>query len=132
MRMITIAKFPSVDDALLARMKLEGSGVEAFVPDELTASTNWFYTNAIGGIRLQVREEDRERALEVLELNPSEEGILKCPNCGSQKVSHRRMSAFSALSFALGVFIPFGTTKIDCLECRTVFRFTKKSADKQV
>lgn len=123
--MVTIAKFQSPDEAQLARMKLEGSGIEAYVADELMVTMNWFYSNAIGGIRLQVHDEDKDRAFEILNLVPTDEGLINCPNCGSQRISHRKMSALSVLSFFIGMFIPLASTKLDCLDCRQTFKYKK-------
>lgn len=62
----TLMTFTSLDQALLARSVLEGSGIPAIVPDENALTAHWFYSDAGGGIRLQVFPQDREAALEVL------------------------------------------------------------------
>jgi len=49
--------------AQLLKSLLGGSDVEAFIPEELEAQNTWA---AMEGIRLQVAEEDVERAEEVL------------------------------------------------------------------
>lgn len=36
--------------------------IEGFVQDEFTCQNNWLYTNALGGVRVQVSEEDEEEA----------------------------------------------------------------------
>lgn len=45
---------------------LESEEIQAFLKDENMASINPIYSNAIGGIKLQVREEDYEKALEII------------------------------------------------------------------
>jgi hypothetical protein len=45
---------------------LESSGIKALIPDQNTVSVQPFYSNAVGGIRIQVDENDLERAREVL------------------------------------------------------------------
>jgi hypothetical protein len=60
--MITVAQCSSVDEALLLRSVLEGSGIRSSVPDELTVT----YRGQAGGIRLQVAEEDAEEAVRIL------------------------------------------------------------------
>ena len=119
--MVTIAKFTTLDEAQLARMKLEGSGIDAFVADEAMVTMNWFYSNAIGGIRLQVREEDKSRAIEILAIDPVEQGMITCPNCGSSNVSFRRLSRYSLLSFFLIAFLPVPSRKVDCQDCKATF-----------
>jgi len=71
--MVTIAKYTHPDEAQLARMKLEGSGIYAFVADEAMATLHCFLAGSLGGIRLQVRDEDRGRALEILNIEPETE-----------------------------------------------------------
>lgn len=119
--MVTIAKYTTLDEAQLARMKLEGNGIYAFVADEAMVTMNWFYSNAIGGIRLQVRDEDESRALEVLGIEPVEQGMVICPNCGSGKVSFRRLSKYSLISFFLIAFLPVPSRKVDCQDCNATF-----------
>jgi hypothetical protein len=66
--MITVAQCSTVDEALLLRSVLEGSGIPAFVPDELTGQTAPPYLFAsTSHVRLQVAEEHASQAREVLE-----------------------------------------------------------------
>ena len=68
--MITIATCNTIDEALLLRSVLEGSGISATVPDELTAQTAPTYLFASPSrVRLQVAEENVTKAREVLEQN---------------------------------------------------------------
>lgn len=55
--------------------RLRDAGLECALADESTVQLNWIYSNAIGGIRLLVREEDSEEALRILdeEAGPTEE-----------------------------------------------------------
>ena len=39
-------------------MRLESAGVNAFVQDENMIQMDWLYSNAIGGVRVQVADED--------------------------------------------------------------------------
>jgi len=65
--MITVAQCSSVDEALMLKSVLAGSGITAFVPDELTAQTAPPYLFASGtGVRVQVAEEDAEAALALI------------------------------------------------------------------
>ena len=60
-------------DVIAPKGKLESEGIEVFVKDELTVQVHNFYSNAIGGIRLQVPAEDFERAKTIL----LENGLLE-------------------------------------------------------
>lgn len=64
--LITIMTFSYAHELAIIRGRLESDGIECFVKDELTAQVNPFYSNAIGGIKLQVRESDLEMALAIL------------------------------------------------------------------
>ena len=64
--LVTIRNYAYLHEALIAREMLQAEGIPALVPDEHTISMDWLYRNAIGGIRLQVRGADVERANEIL------------------------------------------------------------------
>jgi type III secretory pathway lipoprotein EscJ len=48
------------------RTRLEADGIECLVLDELTVQANPLYSNAVGGVKLQVRESDIQKAVEIL------------------------------------------------------------------
>lgn len=64
--MTTITTCGDLQQALLVKSILEGSGIAAFVPDELTAQNAPPYLWATGGIRVQVEDEHAESARKVL------------------------------------------------------------------
>ena len=68
--MITIARFEKPEDAHLVRMRLENGGVPAFLQDENTIQIQFLYSNALGGVRLQIADEDYDRAREILDEPP--------------------------------------------------------------
>jgi hypothetical protein len=70
--MISVVHCGEISEAMLIRSVLQSEGIEAFVPDEFTAQNAPPYTWATGGIRVQVAEEDLERALAILGLVPAE------------------------------------------------------------
>lgn len=53
-------------DALFVKSLLESEGIAVLLPDEHTVGVHSLLANAIGGIRVLVREEDQERAAEIL------------------------------------------------------------------
>lgn len=65
-RLITIATFSQPIMAELARTRLEAESIGCFIADESIVMMNPFYSPAVGGVKLQVRESDIQRALEVL------------------------------------------------------------------
>ncbi len=68
--MVTIATFPKVEEAHLLRMRLEDAGVPAYIRDENTIQMDWLYCNALGGVRVDVCDEDLDAAKAVLALEP--------------------------------------------------------------
>jgi len=65
--MITIATFSKVEEAHLLRMRLEDAGVSAYLRDENTIQIDWLYSNALGGVRVDVADEDVDAAKAVLD-----------------------------------------------------------------
>ena len=65
-KLITVLTFTYPHELVIIRGRLESEGIECFVQDELTVQVSPFYSNAIGGIKLQVRESDYQKAVEIL------------------------------------------------------------------
>lgn len=63
---ITVISFTYPQEAYLAKAKLESEGIEVKIKDDLTAQVNNFYSNAIGGVKVQVKETDVEQAMQAL------------------------------------------------------------------
>lgn len=64
--MQTIATFPKAEQAHLMRMRLESVGIEAILLDENMAQLEQPISDGMGGVRLQVAEEDVAAARELL------------------------------------------------------------------
>src|ERR1700733_1186833 len=92
--LITIAQFHTMGDAQTAQGKLTSAGIAAHVRDE--NMINLHMAIALGGIRLQVRDSQVVRALEVLDdfIPESSEAddedetdtIACCPECESLEI----------------------------------------------
>ncbi len=63
---ITILTSQQPIQLAIIRGRLESEGIECFIKDELTIQVQPFYSNAIGGAKLQVRESDVDLANEIL------------------------------------------------------------------
>ncbi|RDC65723.1 putative signal transducing protein [Adhaeribacter pallidiroseus] len=93
-KLITIATFPDALKAQIMRGRLEAEGIPAFIADEHTITNQPYLYMAYGGVRLQVAEQDRERAQQALQasepfsVDPAPEHFPdQCPNCHSPKVT---------------------------------------------
>lgn len=64
--MITIANFGTLMEAELLKLKLASFGIEAFIPDELTAGVAPHIFATKSGVRVQVSPEDADQAKEVM------------------------------------------------------------------
>jgi hypothetical protein len=65
--MATVARFSNVIEAEMAKTRLESEGIFALTADGATASVAPHLSLAIGGVRLQVREDDLEEASAILD-----------------------------------------------------------------
>src|SRR5690242_6593367 len=65
--MVTIRSFGDVMQAWLAKSNLESAAIECNLVDDNMVRLHWGIVNVLGGIKLQVKSEDAEVALELLE-----------------------------------------------------------------
>lgn len=64
--MVTVATFDNMVDAHIALGRLQAEGIRATLADENLVQTDWLYSIAVGGIKLQVADADAGRARLVL------------------------------------------------------------------
>ncbi len=127
-RLVTIATFSQPVEADLVKSKLESENIECFIADQAIIQLNWLYSNAVGGVKLQVREVDAKKALEIIrsrseELDCQEEDAeaakLKCPKCNSSYIAYEKFSkrvVFLSWLF-LGIPLPFLKRMHRCVDC---------------
>jgi hypothetical protein len=65
--LVTLRTCRDIHEAYLFRSVLEADGVEAFIPDEYMSPLHPAPVLFTGGVRLLVRQEDVERAREILQ-----------------------------------------------------------------
>ncbi len=130
-RLVTIRQFRDVPNAYLAKGLLDSAGIEAFLFDANIVSADWFYSNAVGGVKLRVREEDAAEALELLDAGPEETPEAerveepapeRCPNCRSTDIAYQPlMRRLAYLSVWLGLPIPVKHVAWKCGFCGFVW-----------
>ena len=64
--LVTVAAFSHVIEADFAKSRLEADGIWCSLADEHIVIMNWMYSNAVGGVKLQVEESNLERAQQLL------------------------------------------------------------------
>lgn len=117
--MRTVASYSKPDDAYLAASCLEGSGLSPNIRDGHTIAVDWFYSQAIGGVKLEVPDSEYERAVEILGLPPASEPVFKCPYCQSTEVKPRQLSVLNALAIMIfWIAVPVAARRADCLGCK--------------
>ncbi|HEU5078313.1 MAG TPA: DUF2007 domain-containing protein [Opitutaceae bacterium] len=67
--MKTVASFGSPMEAQMLRARLEGSGIAAFLRDENMVTLDWLASNAVGGVKVDVPDDDYEKAMELLTID---------------------------------------------------------------
>ena len=73
-RLVTVATFDQPAQARLAENALKEAGIRVAVSDESLVVMDWLLSNAGGGVKVHVWEEDAERAVAVLEQQFGERG----------------------------------------------------------
>jgi predicted RNA-binding Zn-ribbon protein involved in translation (DUF1610 family) len=126
--LITLWRYRDLPEALIAHSKLKAEGFDCFLDDENIVRFNWFLSNAIGGVRLRVREDDAEFALTVLgqeipqgfstEEVGEEYEQPQCPKCGSRDVDYETFNRGAALvALWIGVPLTIPKNQWQCEEC---------------
>jgi hypothetical protein len=140
---IEIISFTLPQDAYLIKGRLESEGIDIILKDELTTQVYNFYSNAIGGVKLLVKEYDFEKAHAILveskyikieELKPNkfltdfdsfssqllmDKTNLQCPFCKSENVTIKKQAGYVVMfSFLLlGLPIPIFKKRYHCFDC---------------
>ncbi len=140
--LVTIATFSFPTRAYIAKSKLESEGIWSFVADVYTITANWLYSTALGGVKLQVRQEDAQRAVETLndrseepvgqdEAQEQQDHAERCPVCGSGNVRYmKHATPLVFLSWLVLDFpLPFMRRRWQCCTCSHVWQ--KPSEDVQ-
>ena len=135
---VTIASYMDPPLAELARAKLESEGIYCFLLGKHHIGVNWLYSNALGGVRLQVRQEDEAAARRILagdesELLEREELDLpepddgdRCEKCGSADLEFVNRARLSGLLMLLNIPALFWGKFIRCRNCRHRVRIDKE------
>jgi hypothetical protein len=121
---VTVRRYYTLDEAYIAHGFLESEGIGAFLQDQHLVRMDWLYTNVIGGLRLQVAQDDLERASAVLAagsapVDPSEMSAQHCVDCQGLEVSRivrgRRAAFILWLLAGFPLWVPRSTWR--CSQC---------------
>lgn len=120
-------------EAIIFKGKLESEGISVFMHDNITIDTDPLISNAIGGVKLFVKQEDVEKAKTILSniskfSVDNENNQMLCPNCGGNQVLYLTSitsikSLFSFIfSFLLNIFPFYIQYKYRCEACKHEFK----------
>jgi hypothetical protein len=127
LELVTVRQFRDLPEALLAKGSLESSGIECFLADDNLVRLDWFISNFIGGIKLNVRATDAANAQQLLD-EPILEGLYvqgiglyeqpRCPRCQSLDVNFQELDRpIAYMSAFLRVPIPLQRPAWRCHGC---------------
>jgi hypothetical protein len=127
-RLVTIAQYRDLPEAGLAKSRLEAAGITCFLDNEYTIGINWLYSNALGGVKLNVPEENAEEAKAIIEevaeptTAPEEsEELLPdsvCPNCGATEIETKNFTRkFAALTLLTSLPLFLFLKRHHCKSC---------------
>jgi len=153
-KFITVLTVTFPHEVAVIRGRLESEGIACFVKDELTLQVNPFYSNAIGGVKLQVLESDLNQAVKILRetgyvkeenLQTSDESLyinkhsnnqdrtekgveIICPICGSEEVVKTKKTGWLFLLTSLLFMFPtpFLQRKYYCFNCKQEFKLKRQ------
>jgi DNA-directed RNA polymerase subunit RPC12/RpoP len=123
----TVRQFRDLPEALLAKGLLESAGIPCFLADDNIVRMDWFISNFVGGIKLQVRPEDEAAAVAVLDQPIPEKFDFqgeesyeqpRCPKCSSLDIAYENINKPIAYTSAyLGVPIALKQNSWKCGTC---------------
>ncbi|QQS51219.1 MAG: DUF2007 domain-containing protein [Bacteroidota bacterium] len=144
---LLILTFVYPHEAHFAKAFLESEGIESEIRDELTAQMNNFYSNAIGGVKLMVREADFNSGIEALKkggyinetiVNEADKieivfvekgfNINICPYCKSENISIKKVPNIWTVIviFLFNAVFPIFKKSYKCYECEKEWKYQKK------
>ena len=130
MNLVTALTFDDSVSAHLVKTRLENEGIKCFIFDEHINNVMPIYGQAVGGIRIKIKEEDVLKAKQLIEewelrpfLNQSNE-TLTCTSCGAQEL-YAGFKSFKtrlgwltlAISFLFMIYPFYSKTVYRCKNC---------------
>ena len=125
-----LRRFQYSSEAIIYKGKLESQGIEVFLRDNNTIDSNPLYSNLLGGVKLYVKTEDFDKAVEILgDVSlysvDDDNQFIKCPKCGEEQVemetSITGLKSLFRVIF-LGAFaLLFAKHKYKCQNCQFEF-----------
>ena len=134
-KLVTVAAYDSEAPACILASRLEAQGIETVISDAETVTADPLWSVAIGGIKVQVRESDAQKAMEIAGTReaPAQEGedgsSHRCPYCNSDRTCKEGLSVRAAFLsiLLLGFPLLFRSEQWKCAKCCKRFEPSQKS-----
>jgi len=110
---VVLRRYLWLADALIAKSVLDSAGVDCILADEHTIRMDWFWSAALGQVKVWVRAEDAD-AVELLDQGWVESFMVsgvgeysqpRCPNCRSFEISYKGLLKRLAYMSLLGAWL---------------------------
>ena len=119
-----LAVFEYSTEAQLMKSKLDSEGVKTMLMDEKTIDTDPLLSQAIGGVKLLVKNSDIEKASIIYnEIRMYEKDVdgndIHCKKCNSNRIL---VAEPQRKDFFFMLFPFFESRKLICNDCKTIFK----------
>ncbi|MGG8497670.1 DUF2007 domain-containing protein [Tenacibaculum sp. TC6] len=120
---IILAVFEYLTEAQLVKTKLDSEGIRTMLMDEKTIDSDPLLSQAIGGVKLLIHNEDIDKALLIYnEIRTYEKDVegkdIHCPKCNSTKIL---VAPIQRKNLFYMLFPFFEKRKLICNHCKTIF-----------
>jgi predicted RNA-binding Zn-ribbon protein involved in translation (DUF1610 family) len=106
MNLVVLKTFDNYFSANILLTKLQDCGIECYLKDEYTVTIDPILTNAIGGIKLVVKDSDEVEARKMLMLFEDEYAkSAVCPTCGKSEFTLLPKQTPQNILSAIGTWI---------------------------
>ncbi|CAM1345335.1 putative signal transducing protein [Tenacibaculum amylolyticum] len=119
-----LAVFEYSTEAQVVKSKLDSENISTMLMDEKTIDSDPLISQAIGGVKLLVYNEDLEKASKVYnEIRRYEKDAkgndIHCPSCNSNRIL---VADIQRKNFFYMLFPFFESQKLICNDCKTIFK----------
>ena len=119
-----LAVFEYSTEAQLIKSKLDSEGIKTMLMDEKTIDSDPLISQAIGGVKLLVHNDNLEKAVEIYNdirtyVKVEAGNDMVCPNCSSTKIL---IADLERKNIFFMLFPFFESTKYICNDCKTIFK----------
>jgi predicted RNA-binding Zn-ribbon protein involved in translation (DUF1610 family) len=124
MNFVPVQYYQNYIEAHIAKGQLEEAGIQCWLKDEHTVTTNPIWTNALGGIKLMVAAHQVDEAQQLLQTIQNDKQLqLKCTRCGSHNIEQvstpRKASNWisAIISFFMSSYAIAPDKVFHCFDC---------------